>query len=237
MSQQSTRKEQEVQAHSNNNHAAAGSADQLLREMQEEISPEATPLWTFINDNAPKIVAVVVSLVVVISAYAFFQGYQESKLEDAQIELSRLVSTADNAERLKALEAFKTSAPAEVLLGVELEIARAAIALNDTAKAENAFMAVKEEEGMSPLGVAVAFNLADLYVQKGEAKKALDLFNSMVDDIPTEFKLNVFTNMGDIASAANMPEEAKSAYQKALDTLPTTEKESADADYLRSKLQ
>ncbi len=215
----------------------AGTAEQILQEMHEEIAPEATPLWTFVNDNAPKIVAIVVSVVVIIIGIAFYQGYQESALEEAKLELAIINSNNDNAKRLAELETFRNNAPTEIFLAIELEIARTAILLNDISKAENAYAKAREIEGDSALGLSIAVNLADIFARQGQAQKSLEIYESILSDIPSEFQVAIYANIGDLALSANLTEKAKEAYTKALEILPESEKDSIDADYFRRKLK
>ncbi len=213
-----------------------GSAEQLLREMQDEIAPEATPLWTFVNDNAPKIALVVVSLVILISGFAFYQWKQESSLEDAKLQLAIVNSDSDNNSRLAKLEEFKVSAPSQLQIAIELEIARTALLLNDLPKAENSYLTIKNIENNSPLGLNIAVDLADTYAKQGQAQKALDVYNEIVTQFGTDQQVAIYASIGDIAASANMNEKAKEAYQKAYDLLPEGVKDSANADYLRKKI-
>lgn len=220
----------------NSNAESSGSADDILREMQEEVSPEATPLWQFVNDNAPKIATIVVALVVIISTFAFYQGHQESSLEDARIELSIITSNPQDAERLTLLEAYKNEAPEEILLGIEFEIAQTAILLGDFAKAQIAFSTVIEREGNSPLGISATINLADILAYQGESQKAIDMYESIVNHVPLNFRVSVYASIAEVATVANLKEKALSAYKDALNALPETDSDSQDAEYFNAKI-
>lgn len=215
---------------------SASSAEQLLREMQDEVSPEATPLWQFVNDNAPKIVAIVVSLVLVISGYAFYQGYQESSFSDAKRQLSIIISNTNDAERLSALEVYKSEAPAVLLVAIELEIAQASVLLGDFVKAQSAFSYVKNEEGNSPLGISATINIGDILARQGEAQKAIDMYESVMEQIPSGFRVALYTSIADVAANANLKEKAVSAYKDALNALPKDGSNAQDAEYFSARI-
>lgn len=222
--------------HDNSNAESAHSAEDILREMQEEVSPEATPLWQFVNDNAPKIATIVVSLVILISGYAFYQGYQESSLKEARAQLSLITSNAEDAERLTLLEAYKNEAPVEILVGIDFEIAQTAIFLGDFAKAQSAFSSVIGKEGNSPLGISATINLAEVFARQGEAQKAIDTYESIIKQIPLDFRVSVYASIAEIATNANLKEKAISAYKDALNALPQNDSNSQDAEYFNAKI-
>lgn len=212
-------------------------AENLLREMQEEISPEAAPLWQFVNDNAPKIATAVIGLVLIIAGFAFYHGYQESALEKARIELATIISNPQEAQRLKALETFYINAPSELSVGINYEMARAALLSGDTNKAETCFLAVIAEEGKSALGVTASVNLADMYAKAQEAQKALDIYESIVNVVPSDMQVMVYLNIADIAAAANMNEKAITAFQKVIDSMPQTQDNGQDIEYFKARIQ
>jgi len=218
------------------NAEAPSSTEQLLRELEGEISPEATPLWQFVNDKAPAIVAIVVSLVIIIAGYAFYQGYQESSFDNAKQQLSIIISNVNDAERLSALEVYKNEAPDVLLVAIELEIAQASIALGDFVKAQSAFLYVKNKEGNSPLGVSATINLGDIFARQGEAQKAIDMYESVIDQIPLGFRVTLYVTIADVAANANLKEKAISAYKDALNALPKNRLDSHDAEYFNARI-
>lgn len=212
-------------------------AENLLKEMQEEISPEATPLWQFVNDNAPKIAVTVIGLVLIIAGFAFYHGFQETAFEEARIELATIISNPQEAQRLKALEAFQKNAPQGLQVGINYEMARAAFLAGDIKKAEECFLAVVQEEGKSALGVTASLNLADMYAKANEAQKALAIYEDIITAVPEDLRLPLYVNMADIAVAAHQNEKAISTFQKILDTISQNEGASEDIEYFKSRIQ
>ncbi len=190
-----------------------GSADDLLKEMQGEISPEATPLWQFINDNAPKIAAIVVGLVVIIGGYAFYRGYHENVVVETKEQLALIISQKDDAKTLADLEKLKATAPSEVLTAVELEIARYATLQNDFEKAKNAFDYVMKQEKYSALGITAAMNAAALYVHTGDNESAIKIYEDIVSHCPKDVQSVVYFQLGEAAEKVGQKEKAIKAYQ------------------------
>ena len=191
----------------------AGSADDLLKEMQGEISPEATPLWQFINDNAPKIAAIVVSLVVIIGAYAFYRGYHENNIADAKEQLALIISQKDNKKVLADLEKLKENAPNEIRIAIELEIAHYATTQNDFTKAKEAFNYVMNEEKYSSLGITAAMNAAALSVHTGENENAIKIYEDIVTHCPKDVQSVVYFQLGEAAEKIGQKDKAIKAYQ------------------------
>ena len=206
----------------NTQSAYSGSAEDLLREMQQEISPEATPLWQYINDNAPKIAAIVITLVVLIGGYTFYRGYQEGKVEDAKSQLALIISKKDSTQILADLEQFKNSVPGEVRLAVELEIARFASELGDFAKAEGAYRYVMQEEKYSSLGITAAMNTAGISAHQGNYAEAMKIYENIVSHCPKDVQSLVYFQLGEMAEQAGEKDKAIKAYQDGINLFEDT---------------
>lgn len=190
-----------------------GSAEDLLKEMQQEISPEATPLWQYINDHAAKIAAVVVSLVVIIGGYAFYRGYHEGQVDEAKQQLALIISKTDGTKVLAELEEFKSSAPKELKMAVELEIARYAALQEDYAKAQKAYSYVMQEEGYSSLGIVSAMNAAALYAKEENFGEAIKIYEDIVGHCPKDVQSVVYFQLGEMAERVGDKDKAVKAYQ------------------------
>jgi predicted negative regulator of RcsB-dependent stress response len=191
----------------------AGSAEDLLKVMQQEISPEATPLWQYINDNAPKIAAIVITLIVLIGGYTFYSGYREGKVEDAKSQLALIISKKDTAQVLADLEQFKNSVESEVRLAVELEIARFASEQGDFAKAEDAYRYVMQKEKYSALGITAAMNTAGISAHQGNYAEAVKIYEDIVSHCPKDVQSLVYFQLGEMAEQSGDTDKAIKAYQ------------------------
>lgn len=210
-------------------------ADQLLREMQEEVSPEAAPLWQFVQDNAMRIAIIVVTVVVLIAGYAFYQGYQESTLLEAKQELSRVTSISNISNRLTALEDFKVVAPSVLDAAINLAIADVAMELNDFGKAQSAFTAVMEDYPREALGFSAGVNVGDIMLQQGNVVDAINMYESLIDTSPTELHTLIYLRVAAAAEVAKMNDKAIKAYENAIALLPAEAE--ADAVYYRARVK
>lgn len=212
-----------------------GSADDLLKEMQQEISPEATPLWQYINDHAPKIAAVVIGLVLIIGGYAFYRGYHESNLDDAKQELAMILSKKDSAAVLGELEAFKKSAPSELATAADLEIARFAVQQEDYEKAVKAYEAVMQKEGYSSLGIVSAMNAAGLYAKTGKFAEAVKIYEDIVGHCSEDVQAMVYFQIGEMTERLNQKDKAVKAYQDGIKLFKDVN--SADVIFYQSRIK
>lgn len=212
-----------------------GSAEDLLKEMQQEISPEATPLWQYINDHAPKIAAIVVGLVVIIGGYAFYRGYHEGQVDDAKKELSVIISKKDGGKVLAELEQFKTSAPKELKMAVELEIARYAALQEDFAKAQSAYSYVMQEEGYSSLGIVSAMNAAALHAKAENFAEAIKIYEDIVSHCPKDVQSVVYFQLGEMAERTGDKDKAIKAYQDGINLFENMN--STDVIFYQSRIK
>ncbi|MBO4318076.1 MAG: tetratricopeptide repeat protein [Mailhella sp.] len=209
-------------------------AEQILRDMQAEVTPEAAPLLKFIDDHAPKIAAGVLSIVAIIVAVGLYNGWQEKKLENAKNELGAMSAVSDPAARLGKLESFLDSCPDGLKTAVRLEIADAASAAGEYRKALTAFKAVASGEKGGPLGYAAARNAADLEIRLGDYAAAAADCESLIASAPKDMVPELRLCMGEAAELAGDSDKARSSYQAAIDALADPAGE--DAAYFRSRI-
>lgn len=212
-----------------------GSAEDLLKEMQQEISPEATPLWQYINDHAPKIAAVVVGLVVLIGGYAFYRGYHEGKVDEAKQALALIISKNDPAKVLTELEQFKSSAPSELKMAVELEIAKYASQQEDFAKAQQAYSYVMQEDQYSSLGIVSALNAAALYGHTEQFAEAVKIYEDIVSHCPKDVQSVVYFQLGEMAERLGDKDKAIKAYQDGINLFEDVN--STDVIFYQSRIK
>ena len=200
---------------------------QFTKDMQAEISPEAAPLWNFVSNNAPKIAAGVVSLVVIILAVAGWQWYVEKGLREAQGQLGRVISIQDAARRATALEAFIGGAPSKLVNSATLELATTAMELENYAKAATCYEKVASDEGDSPLGFAARMGHAQALMHGGKYAEARAIFESLVLSAPANVKAAIHQQSAEAAEAAGDKAGAVASLEKAISSLAPTDQEGA----------
>ena len=134
----------------------------LMGEIQSEVAVEATPLLSFVLRNSRIIVASIVLLVLVIVGVGGWQWHQGRVEREAHLELGRILVSTQGPDRIAALETFLPTAPSDMKPGVQLEIATAALGLEQYGKAADAYAAVAAADPKGPIGTMAAINQADL---------------------------------------------------------------------------
>lgn len=201
------------------------SIPQFSKEMQAEISPEAAPLWNFVCNHAPKIAAAVVSIVVICLAVAGWQWYVEKELAEARGQLGRIISVQDPARRVSQLEAFAASAPSELTLSVQLELASSAAEMKDFAKAAAAYEKVAQLDAGTPLAFAARLNQGQILLQSGDAAAARAVFSALAAEAPANVKATLNLQTAEAALAAGDKAGAVAAFEAATAALAPTDQE------------
>lgn len=156
----------------------------LLGEIQSEVSLEATPLLRFVLNNIRLIVAAVVVLVVSFIAFGAWQWHTLQAERDAQMTLGRILISTSGTERVAALENFLTEAPKAIRLGVQLELASSALAVQDFDRAAAAYGALFKEDSRGPVGLISAVNQADVLQRMGNPAQALTVLDALAKVAP-----------------------------------------------------
>ena len=143
----------------------------LMGEIQSEVAVEATPLLSFVLRNSRIIVACIVLLVLVIVGVGGWQWHQGRVEREAHLELGRILVSTQGPDRIAALETFLPTAPSDMKPGVQLEIATAALGLEQYGKAADAYAAVAAADPKGPIGMMAAINQADPSSAKASTPK------------------------------------------------------------------
>ena len=156
----------------------------LLTELQSEVSVEAAPLLQFIVRHMGAIVMVLVLFIVALAGTAGYNWYTERSRVAAQKELSKVVMTAQGADKVKALQAFVGSAPATVKTAALLALADAAMNQQDYAQAAQAFGQIAAADPQGALGLLAGLNQAQALLRAEKPKEALPLLEKLEGLMP-----------------------------------------------------
>jgi hypothetical protein len=158
-------------------------------------------------------VAVIVVVLVVAGGYALVGVYQKSQAEKSEKALSHLVATAKGAELVTALEAMAKTAPAGARDAVNLELAKAASAMGDHAKAAAAWAAISKTAPVAMRAVA-GLGQASALCQLGQNDKAVTVLEALRADTPKAFAMTVDRQLAITAEAAGQWKKALDAYER-----------------------
>lgn len=158
-------------------------------------------------------VAVVVLILAVAGGYSLVGIYQKSQTEKGEKALSHLVATTKGADLVTALEAMAKTAPSGVRDAVNLELAKAAQALGDHAKAAAAWAAVSKTAPGAMRAIAGLGQAAAL-CQAGQSDKAVTVLETLKGDCPKAFIMTVDRQLAITAESAGQWQKALDAYER-----------------------
>jgi len=107
----------------------------LLQALKEDVAPEATPALQFVMDHAKTITTLVVAVVFIAIAAIAYQWNHKKNIEQAQADISAVLTGAEGAEAVAGLEALIPALPSDLMVGVYNEIVLRAEVLDDLPKA------------------------------------------------------------------------------------------------------
>ena len=187
--------------------------DSLMGEIQSEVAVEATPLLRFVIEKSRIIVSCVVVLLLVIIGVGGWQWHQSRVERDAHLELGRILVGTEGAGRIAALETFLPSVPESMRPGVQLEIAVAAIGLEQYAKAAEAYGAVAAADPKGAMGLMAAMNQADVLQREGKYAEALVIFDALEKSAPESLRPSILEGQALSAEQAGKLDRALAAYE------------------------
>ena len=160
----------------------------LMGELQSEVSVEATPLLRFVFKHIRILVGAVIVLILAIVALGGWRWYEASVQRDAEIALGHIRVSTSGAERIAALEKISADIPANMRLGLQLDIAVTALGMEDLPRAAAAFGALYAQDPKGPVGLMAALNQADILQRQGKPAEALAVLDSLEKNAPESMR-------------------------------------------------
>jgi hypothetical protein len=157
--------------------------------------------------------AVIVVILAVAAGYSLVGIYQKSQTEKGEKALSELVATTKGADLVTALETMAKTAPSGVRDAVNLELAKAAQAMGDQAKAAAAWAAVSQNAPASMRAIAGLGQAAAL-CQAGQTEAAVTVLETLKADTPKAFSMTVDRQLAITAEPAGQWQKALEAYER-----------------------
>ncbi len=186
----------------------------LIDEIQSEVAVEAAPLLQFIIKHIKLIVLILLIFIAAIVGTGFYQWNEENKKEEAISELGTILTSKIGKDRITALEALLAKAPADLKVGMSLEIAISAFAANEFDTAIKYYGEVAKNN-TSALGLSAAINQAEILTQTGKLDEALTVLNTAkaaASNMPL-MKSLVLENIATTSQEAKKYDEAVKAYE------------------------
>lgn len=204
----------------------------ILNELQSEVSSEAAPLLQFILKHAGLIMAALGLFALVLAGTASYRWYMARDTAQAQNQLATLTMMPKGEEKLVALEAFVAKAPEKVRLAAMLELANAALGVNNYEKAANAFALLQSSDPAQPLGNISALNEAQTLMRVEKFDAALTALEKLYTVVTPDNRTLVASVLAEAAQAAGKNERAIAVYDEL--AASTT---GPEADFFRFRAQ
>ena len=160
----------------------------LMGELQSEVSVEATPLLRFVLTHIRLLVGGVIVLILVIAAVGGWRWHESSVQREAEIALGRIRVNTSGEQRIAALEKIAAEIPANLRLGVQLDIAMTALGMEDLSRAAAAYGVLYAQDPKGPVGLMAALNQADILQRQGKPAEALTVLDSLEKNAPESMR-------------------------------------------------
>lgn len=186
----------------------------ILNELQSEVSVEAAPLLQFILKHAGLIMTALGLFALLLAGGATYRWYTARAATQAQSQLASLTMLPAGQEKFAALENFVSTAPEKVRLAALLELANAALSIQQYDKAADAYAKLYASDATQPLGEIAAINEAQTLMRVGKFDAALVVLEKMQNAVSEENRILVMTILAESAQAAGQTARAITAYEQ-----------------------
>jgi len=204
----------------------------ILGGLQSEVSVEAAPLLQFIARHAVAVMVMLGFFVATLVGIGAWQWYASKRDAQAQTNLARLLLQQQGAARVNALESFAATAPNSIRLAALTELALAALAEKDAARAADAFARVAALDKNTPFGAMATLSEAQTLMQAGKAAEALTVLEELEHAVPEPIRVQVRGLIALNARQVGKTDRAIKAYEDLL-----AGAQGDDADYYRFCIQ
>ncbi len=205
----------------------------LMHELQAEMSNETTPMLNFLLKNRLVLMGIIGLLILVIIGTGIFNWRKEKALEEANMQLGKVLISTSGKDRVAALQEFLPKAPDSMQLGILLEIASSSVEAKDYETAANTYAEIAQKDAKGSLGFIAKINQIDVLLRASKATEALELAEKTLPTAPESMRIVLQESLAAIAEQAGNKEKAIAAYEALLGN----ENLSADTGYFESRLE
>lgn len=186
----------------------------ILNELQSEVSTEAAPLLQFILRHAGLIMTALGLFALLLAGTASYRWYMARDTAQAQNQLATLTMMPKGEAKLAALEEFVGKAPEKVRLAAMLELANAALAVDNYDKAATTFALLQSNDAAQPLGNIAALNEAQTLMRVGKFDAALTVLEKLYAVVTEDNRTLVASILAESAQAAGKNDRAITVYDE-----------------------
>ncbi len=184
----------------------------ILKTIEQEMDSDIHPFLKKILDNIKPIGWAVGGIIAAVALYSGVTSYQEAQRAKAVSQLGSIIIQADPATRVQRLEEFAKTAPADLRVAAQLELAKNHMDAKDHDKAASAWQAVGAS-GVADMRVIAGLGEAKSQMMKGDHAKAVDLLTALKQNASDEYLPMISSSLAFAAEKAGRADVALAEYE------------------------
>lgn len=184
----------------------------ILKTIEQEMDSDIHPFLKKILDNIKPIGLVVGGIIAAAAVYSGVTAYQESQRNKAVSQLGAIIIQIDPAARAQQLEDFAKTAPADLRVAAQLELAKTHMEAKAYDKAASAWQSVAAS-GVPDMHIVAGLGEAKSLMMQGDYGKAADLLTTLKQDASDEYQLVISGTLAFAAEKAGRVEAAVAEYE------------------------
>ncbi|MCR5564099.1 MAG: hypothetical protein K6F46_12195 [Desulfovibrio sp.] len=208
-------------------------SNELLHDLEGEVSEESAPLLRFIMEHGGKIATAVIIFLMVVGVSAVWNWYQGKQKAEVQQQLSAIMIGKKGAERIAPLKTLAESAPGSMRLAVYMTLGQTALEEGDNQTAAEAFDKAAKEDADGVMGMMASLSKATAMLKAGKSTEAMNIVTSVQARLPENDRPAFLQKMlADAALLAGQKDLAAKTYAAMADAAKGPE-----ADFWRSRAE
>ena len=195
----------------------------LFQELGTEVSQESAPLLEFITQNAGKIAAGVLILVVITGISALWQWQKQKGQDNFLEEMSAQEMKLEGKEKIAAFADLAERAPSDMRAIAQLTLADIASENNDIARAREAYAKAAQADADGVTGNMAALAEAASLLRLEKYQEALTLLQALEQRFTGEAPMILRQLIADAAERSGKKELAAKLLKEIAGSLPEEE--------------
>lgn len=184
----------------------------ILKTIEQEMDSDIHPFLKKILDNIRPIGWAVGGIIAAAAIYSGVTSYQEAQRAKAVSQLGSIIVQADAGSRVQRLEEFAKTAPADLRVAAQLELAKTQMDAKEYDKAASAWRAVADS-GVADMRIIAGLGEAKNYMMKGDHAKAVDLLTALKQNASDEYLPMISSALAFAAEKAGRIDAAIAEYE------------------------
>ncbi len=201
----------------------------ILKTIEQEMDSDIHPFLKKILDNIKPIGWALGGIIAAAAVYSGVTSYQDAQKAKAVSQLGSIIVQADATSRVQQLEDFAKTAPADLRVAAQLELAKTHMDAKNFDKAASAWQAVGAS-GVTDMRIVAGLGEAKNFMMQGEHAKAADLLTTLKQEASDEYMAMISSSLAFAAEKAGRIDAAIAEYES------LKAKGDSNTDYLDYKI-